>query len=150
MPDLEDLANSAAEMAFSDVSVPLEVAVLACEDARIAALNADFRGKDRATNVLSWPAFSLTSEVPGQRPAPLPESAAPGPVTVGDVAIALQTCVSEAKNAGIPLKNHVLHLILHGCLHLLGYDHIHEADAALMEGLETRLLLRAGYPDPYA
>ncbi|MEM9139520.1 MAG: rRNA maturation RNase YbeY, partial [Pseudomonadota bacterium] len=73
-----------------------------------------------------------------------------GRTGLGDVAIALQTCLREAENAAIPLKNHVTHLILHGCLHLLGYDHQTNEDAARMEDCETTALAAIGIPDPYA
>ena len=69
---------------------------------------------------------------------------------LGDVAIALQTVVEEAGQLGRPLKNHAMHLILHGCLHLLGYDHETPRDAELMEDIERRALARAGVPDPFA
>ena len=123
--------------------------VLACDDDRIAALNADHRGMARPTNVLSWPAFDLAPAAPGSRP-PAPPMAAPGAgLPLGDVAIALQTCLREAESAAIPLKTHVIHLILHSVLHLLGYDHQTEADAELMEGIESTAMTGAGFPDPY-
>ena len=70
-------------------------------------------------------------------------------IYLGDVAIALETTRKEADEAAIPLKDHVIHLILHGCLHLLGYDHITEAEADLMEGIESRALQSIGLADPY-
>jgi probable rRNA maturation factor len=115
----------------------IEVALLACDDARIATLNAEFRGKPAPTNVLSWPAENLS---PGDPPSD-PE--------IGDIAIAFDTCAAEAEAAGKPLADHVTHLIVHGTLHLLGYDHIDDDDAALMEGLETEILGNLGLADPY-
>ena len=153
LPDLPDAALSGARLALDAVGLDpadYEIAVLACDDDRIAVLNADHRSMARPTNVLSWPAFDLVPSSPGSRPRALPE---PGPGTVlplGDVAIALQTCVHEAENAAIPLKTHVIHLILHSVLHLLGYDHKTEADAELMEGIESTAMIGAGLPDPYA
>ncbi|MEM7190629.1 MAG: rRNA maturation RNase YbeY [Pseudomonadota bacterium] len=145
------VVKSAAGMALdaAGISDPCEIAVLACDDARIAALNEDFRGKFQPTNVLSWPAHDLAPLIPGETPSHPPAPFDQDSIALGDVAIALQTCESEAKSAGIPLKNHVMHLILHGCLHLLGYDHETEADAVLMEGLESRAMIEAGFPDPY-
>lgn len=148
LPDLPALAETAARAALDAAGLSPEdheIALLACDDARVADLNAEFRGKPSPTNVLSWPAHDLAPLSPGARP-PLPPLAGP----LGDVAIALETCRREAETAGLPLKDHVLHLILHGCLHLLGFDHETEADAALMEDMERRLLARLGIADPYA
>jgi probable rRNA maturation factor len=123
-----------------------EVVVLACDDARIAALNADFRGKPRPTNVLSWPSEDRAADVPGAVPAPPdPED---GP-ELGDIALAFETCAREAVEAGIPFENHVLHLVVHGTLHLLGYDHVRDADGDLMERTEVEILASLGVPDPY-
>ena len=125
-----------------------EVSVLACDDARIAALNADFRGKAGPTNVLSWPAEELAAEVAGDLPE-LPEPGPDGALALGDIALAWETCAREAAEAGKPLEHHVTHLVVHGLLHLLGYDHIRDADATLMEETEVRILGRMGLPDPY-
>lgn len=152
LPDLERVVAAAAALAISEISLPpdsFSVSVLACDDTRIAELNSDFRDKPAPTNVLSWPTVDLTPETAGDVPAAPPQSPLPGPTPLGDVAIALQTCELEAKDAAKPLKNHVTHLILHGCLHLLGYDHVRPEDAALMEGIESRALARIGIPDPY-
>lgn len=124
-----------------------EVSVLACDDLRIKELNADFREKDKATNVLSWPALERGADegcVPD-----VPEADMFGAVELGDIAISYDTCDAEAREAGKPFEHHVTHLIVHGILHLLGYDHISDADAALMEQLETELLETLGIPDPY-
>jgi probable rRNA maturation factor len=153
LPDLHLVAAQAAELALDAGGLAaggFAVAVLACNDERIAALNADFRGKAAPTNVLSWPAFALQAPAPGAPPARPPASREGARVPLGDVAIALQTVMREAEAVGRPLKSHVLHLILHGCLHLLGYNHQAPQDAEIMEGLERRALARAGIPDPYA
>ena len=152
LPDLEAAAGTAARLAFEAAGLDAErfsVSILACRDQRMAALNEDFRGRSGPTNVLSWPAFALEpirrGGLPPAPPAPPPGRRQP----VGDVAIALQTARREADEYGIPLKDHVIHLILHGCLHLLGFDHETEEDAETMEGIETRALARIGIPDPY-
>ena len=157
LPDLGAIATRAAELALEAADVPPEsvtIALLACDDARIAALNGTFRGKAGPTNVLSWPAFALESAAPGARPGRAAVGSVAGSAgartPLGDVAIALETVVQEAAAGDLPLKNHVLHLILHACLHLLGYDHERPEDAELMEGLERRALARVGVPDPYA
>ena len=137
---LEPLAARAvaAALAASGVEGPREVAVLGCDDARIAALNADFRGKPRPTNVLSWPS---AERGPGTPP---PE------VELGDVAIAYETCAREAEAQGKRFEDHVTHLLVHATLHLLGHDHETEAEADAMEALERDILAGLGLPDPYA
>jgi probable rRNA maturation factor len=123
-----------------------EVAVLGCDDARIAELNAEFREKPGATNVLSWPSEERAAEAPGA----VPELPVPGgDPELGDIAIAYETCAREAGEAERPFSDHVTHLLVHGTLHLLGYDHIRDADAALMERIEVEILATLGIPDPY-
>jgi probable rRNA maturation factor len=153
LPEIEDVATRAAGLALDAAGLSPDaysVSVLACDDARIAALNAAFRGKAEPTNVLSWPAFPLAPPSQGAAPPAPPAASARGArLPLGDVAIALQTVNREAGELGRPLKNHAMHLILHGCLHLLGYDHETPRDAELMEDLERRALARARIPDPY-
>lgn len=137
-----------AERAFAEVFHRLaifgaEVSILACDDARIADLNAEFRGKAAATNVLSWPSEERSAPVPGGQPL------APTDMELGDIAIAYETCAREAQAAGREMRDHVTHLLVHGALHLLGYDHIDDKDAALMEGLEVEILGKLGIADPY-
>ncbi|EKE71191.1 rRNA maturation RNase YbeY [Celeribacter baekdonensis] len=147
---LDDLAEAAehATLAFLGLDPDLcEVAVLACDDARIAELNAEFREKPTPTNVLSWP--SEERATPGARPD-MPEPDMPGmEIELGDIAIAYETCAAEAKAGGTPFNDHVTHLLVHGLLHLLGYDHITDEDAAIMEGIETEILATMGIKDPY-
>ncbi|MEM1386454.1 MAG: rRNA maturation RNase YbeY [Pseudomonadota bacterium] len=139
--------SEAAEAALFAVlaldSDAYEAALLAADDARIAALNGDFRDKPQPTNVLSWPSVERGAETPGEPPArPLP-----GPL--GDIALAFGVCAREASAAGKPFGHHVTHLIVHGLLHLLGYDHQNERDAALMEGVEIEALASLGIGNPY-
>ena len=108
------------------------VVVLLTDDESVRALNRDFRGKDSATNVLSFPA------------PPNPED------HLGDVALAYGVCAREAAEQGKPLRHHLQHLTVHGVLHLLGYDHIGDDEAEVMEGLERAVLAGLGVPDPYA
>lgn len=128
----------------------LEVSVLAADDARIRALNAQFRGKDAATNVLSWPAVDLRPETPGARPEPPDEGTPEDPEALGDIALALEICAAEAAAAGKSLPDHVSHLVVHAVLHLLGYDHETDPDAHLMERTEAAILAGLGIADPYA
>lgn len=151
--DLEQLAETAAQAVLAHLDVPAdgyEIAVLACDDARIADLNADFRDKPTPTNVLSWPADERGADVDGDVPD-LPTGADPQmPEELGDIAIAWETCAREAAEAGKPLADHLMHLMIHATLHLLGYDHIRDKDATLMEGIETEILGKMGICDPYS
>ena len=146
------LGESAVRAAFNVLGVAaegFEVTLLACSDHRIAGLNEEFRGKAKATNVLSWPSEERGADQPGGTPV-LPEPGDPeDPETLGDIAIAWETIVREAEEAGVLLADHVAHLIVHAALHLFGYDHEDDRDAILMEGLEVRALALLGLPDPY-
>jgi probable rRNA maturation factor len=149
---LEALAERAARATLAGLDLPgtgFAISVMGCDDARIAALNADFRGKPVPTNVLSWPSEDRGSEVVGAAPE-LPDAGdADDPESLGDIAIAWETCAREAEAQGKPMANHVTHLLVHGVLHLLGYDHVEDEDALLMEGLEVRILASLGVSDPY-
>jgi len=124
-----------------------EISILACNDARISGLNGTFRDKDAPTNVLSWP--SQDRARPHRHPK-LPAHGADGmPVELGDIAISYDTCVAEAAAADKSVTDHVTHLLIHGVLHLLGYDHISDQDAAIMEALEVEVLGKLGISDPY-
>jgi probable rRNA maturation factor len=149
---LEALAERAGRAALAGLGLPVEgfaISLMGCNDARIAVLNADFRGKSLPTNVLSWPSEERGAEFVGEAPE-LPESgSAEDPTPLGDIAIAWETCAREAAEQGKPMADHVTHLLVHGTLHLLGYDHVQDEDAALMEGLEVRILASLGVSDPY-
>ena len=107
-----------------------------------------FRDKPTATNVLSWPSEGLAPETPGGTPWP-PEPEDEAPHHLGDIALAWETCGREAAEQGIAFEQHVTHLVVHGVLHLLGYDHMRDADATLMERLEAEILGNLGLPNPY-
>lgn len=149
--DLEPLARRASTAALGHVGLDpevCEVSLLACDDARIAVLNAEFRGKPAPTNVLSWPSLDRSAAATGQHPnRPAPDAS--GVVALGDIAISYETCAREAEMLSKPIREHVTHLIVHGLLHLLGYDHESDADATLMEELEIEILGRMGLDDPY-
>jgi probable rRNA maturation factor len=149
---LEALAETAARATLAELDLPVlgfSICVLGCDDARIAVLNAEFRNKPVPTNVLSWPTEDLSSEVAGDLPVQ-PEPGLPDdPTGLGDIAIAHETCLREAEEQGKPVHDHVTHLVIHAVLHLLGYDHVEDADAALMEATEVRILASLGVADPY-
>ena len=147
---LTRIADAATRAALNAVKAPegYEIVLMACDDAQIAALNAEFRGKPAPTNVLSWPAFDLAPLSPGETPAspPAPDGFDDA---LGDIALAYETCVREAREQGKSVEDHLTHLILHATLHLLGYDHETDADANLMESIETHALASIGIADPY-
>jgi probable rRNA maturation factor len=149
---LEALAERAGRAVLVAVGLPVNgftISLMGCDDARIAGLNADFRGKPQPTNVLSWPSEDRGADVAGASPT-LPEpGSAEDPEPLGDIAIAWDTCAQEAEMQGKTMPDHVTHLIVHGALHLLGHDHARDDDAALMEGLEVRILASLGVSDPY-
>jgi probable rRNA maturation factor len=128
--DLE-AALAAAEEGAADA----EVSLLLTDDAAVRVLNREWRGFDKPTNVLSFPAAHQ---------APL------GPKLLGDIAIAFETTQREARDEGKAFEHHLTHLLVHGMLHLLGHDHDIDARASAMEALETRILAGLGIPDPYA
>ena len=149
--DLEAISAKAAAVALQFAGVETdgyEICVMGCNDARIAELNAEFREKPAATNVLSWPAFELAPEGDGAHPM-LPPSPEGPEESLGDIAIAFETCAREAAEKGVSMQAHVTHLIIHGCLHLLGYDHETDKDATLMEDLEVKALASMGLDNPY-
>jgi probable rRNA maturation factor len=119
------------------VTLPVvEIAVALADNAMIREANREFRRKDAPTNVLSFPG------------AP-PDRIAEAPY-LGDIIIAHETVAREAEEEQKPFADHLSHLVVHGVLHLLGYDHMTKADAALMEARETMILAALGVPDPYA
>jgi probable rRNA maturation factor len=123
-----------------------EVGVLLGDDRTIRQLNARHRDQDRATNVLAFPLLDLDHG----RPAAGSAQGLPGPVLLGDIALALETVCREAGTAGKPVGHHLCHLVVHGILHLLGFDHQDDAGARTMEGLERAILADLQIPDPYA
>lgn len=146
VPDWEDLATRAAAALASvapELANPrLSVSLLFADDAEVHALNREWRGKDKPTNVLSFPML--------ERDDLLDLPAAGPPELLGDIALALETCAREAAEKGVPLDHHAAHLIVHGLLHLAGHDHeISPEDARTMEQLEIKALALLGIADPY-
>jgi probable rRNA maturation factor len=132
----ESLAKSAidacARLSGRKIPAGAEVSILLCDDAFICDLNRKWRGIDKPTNVLSFPAGGT----------------ALGPI-LGDIVIAYGTARREAEEEGKPLRDHVVHLMVHGFLHLIGYDHLIAAEAEEMEALERTILAELGIDDPY-
>lgn len=149
---LPPVAEAAAQAAFATLGLPtsgFSLCVMGCDDTRIAALNAEFRAKGQPTNVLSWPSEDRSAEAPGAIPALPVAGDSDDPEELGDIAIAWETCHREAAEQGKTPQDHVAHLIVHATLHLLGYDHVNDEDAALMESVETAILAGMGISDPY-
>lgn len=144
LPALAERAFAATLRHLGHEPADFAMVVLGTDDARVAALNGRFRGRAVATNVLSWPSEERSAAQPGGAPL------APTTPDLGDVALAWETCAREAAGQGRRLEAHALHLLVHATLHLLGYDHEREADARLMERLETEILGGLGVADPYA
>jgi probable rRNA maturation factor len=142
-PEAEAIIQRAIAAAAESVDADTgeaELAVMLTDDSGIRTLNGNWRGIDKATNVLSFPALQPTgARKPGDAPRML-----------GDIAIAYQTMRREADEEQKPFNHHLSHLAVHGFLHLIGYDHDNDADAEAMESLEIEILAQLGIPDPYA
>ncbi len=137
---LESLVGKAVEAAWTNLGLepaPSELSVVFTDDASIQTLNAQWRGKDKPTNVLSFPAFPVKA---GNQPGPM----------LGDIVIAFETVEREAVDEGKPVNNHLTHLVVHGFLHLLGYDHETDEEAEEMEHREREILHALAISDPYA
>jgi probable rRNA maturation factor len=130
---------AAAEIVDADVG-EAEIAVMLTDDAGIRTLNSNWRGIDKPTNVLSFPALQPAS----------PSGPDDAPRMLGDIAIAYETTRKEADDEQKPFDHHLSHLAVHGFLHLIGYDHEQDHDAEAMETLEQEILAQLGIPDPYA
>ncbi len=147
-PDAEALAGRAARAALAaalqtTANAPVLLDIVLTDDSEQRALNRTWRGKDSSTNVLS---FAMTDPA-----APAPPRAPRGaPVLLGDVVLALETVALEAAEQRKRLPDHLSHLVVHGVLHLLGFDHESEAEAAIMEAREIEILAALGVPAPYA
>ncbi len=153
LPGLAEVAAQAVLARLGLEPSAFEISLLGCNDARIAELNADFRGKPQPTNVLSWPSSERSAIVAGEMPVQpriAPDGGRGGPQELGDIAIAYDTCAAEAAAAGRPIADHAVHLLVHGTLHLLGFDHERDLDATLMEELEVEILGKMGIRDPYS
>ena len=145
----DELARSAVTAAIAESAFPqlvegsraVEISLRLAGDDEVRLLNAQWRGKDKATNVLSFP-MAEGAELAG--------ATGDGPeLMLGDIILAHGVCEAEAEAKAVPIERHAAHLMVHGTLHLLGYDHEDEAQAADMEAREVRALARIGIADPY-
>ena len=146
LPDISVIVKKAASSAWKrgnagDLKIPVkqaEVSILLTDDTAVHQLNKQYRNADKPTNVLSFAALDDEYE-------PIVE-----PMLLGDIIVAFETTKKEAEEQGKTLTNHLFHLIVHGMLHLIGYDHIEDMDAEEMESLEIRILAENGIGNPYA
>ena len=144
MPDVEDKCFRAARAAFAKAASEdlgeAEVSIVLADDDHVRQLNRDYRGQDKSTNVLS---FANVEDLNAVGPS------GPEPVMLGDVIIAYGVAASEAQAEDKSLSDHLSHLVIHGMLHLLGHDHLEDAEAERMETLERLILGGLGIGDPY-
>lgn len=140
LPDAEAAAREAAQLAWSETlggaGGPAEISILLADDAAVRSLNRRHRGQDRPTNVLSFPIGDA-------------DGGTAMPVMLGDVVLASGVVAREASVQGKPVDAHLRHLVVHGVLHLLGYDHETDPDAESMESLEVEILEKLAVPNPY-
>ena len=129
-------AFGASQPPLNDPAIKRYVVIAFDEDEAVQALNNAYRGKDRPTNVLSFPSLEEADEADG--------------IFLGDAILAYKTVIDEAIRDKKPLNDHICHLVIHAVLHLLGYDHETESEAEVMEKLESTLMTALGYKDPYA
>lgn len=142
LEDAAGLAERAIRAALARTAPDLErgtISLVLGSDAEVQVLNQHWRDKDKPTNVLSFPGEDALRDIPADAPPPM----------IGDIILARGVVVAEAADQGKPLAHHLQHLVVHGVLHLLGFDHEDEAEADEMEALETDILAGLGVPDPY-
>lgn len=148
LPAIEEIAEKAVRKAFEVAEKSerlkeqkrIEISLRFSDDLEVRQLNRQYRNKDKPTNVLSFP----------QASADIRRPEAGQPFFLGDIILAYETVENEAKMAEISLESHTIHLVVHGLLHLLGYDHENDKDARLMENTETEILEMLGQSDPYS
>ena len=148
IPRVQSLVKKSCMLVLDESDIPeftgqIELCVVLTDDDYIKELNHTYRGKNKATNVLSFPANADVYSA-------MKQSIKHGfPLQLGDIVLGYETVAQEAKKQNKPIKEHLAHLVVHGCLHILGFDHEKDSDAKIMEGLEVELLAKAGYDNPY-
>lgn len=131
----EEAVLAALKLSGAKVKGAAELSIVLTNDEEQHALNKQWRGKDSSTNVLSFPQIEPFDPVVG---------------ILGDITLARETVIREAEEQGVSFEDHFTHLVVHGFLHILGYDHLTDEEAQEMEGLETQILATLGVEDPYA
>jgi probable rRNA maturation factor len=131
----DEAVRAALAQSKARITGPAELSIVLTDDAEQRVLNRDWRGIDKSTNVLSFPQIEPFAPVSG---------------LLGDIILARETLEREAAEQGVSVEDHFTHLVVHGFLHLLGYDHMDDDEALAMEGLETQILASLGVADPYA
>ena len=131
----DEAVRAALAQSKARITGPAELSIVLTDDAEQRVLNRDWRGIDKSTNVLSFPQIEPFAPVSG---------------LLGDSILARETLEREAAEQGVSVEDHFTHLVVHGFLHLLGYDHMDDDEALAMEGLETQILASLGVADPYA
>ncbi len=143
--DWDSLGQQSVDAAMAQAGIEIanaEISIRLTDDTEVHALNRDYRGKDKPTNVLSFPQYA-PEEIAGLATSTDPE------ILLGDIVLARETCTHEATEKGIPLTDHAAHLLIHGTLHLLGHDHMEDVAAEAMEALEVKALASMGIANPY-
>jgi probable rRNA maturation factor len=149
-PDWDALAVKAVDAALAvspfgelgTIEPAVEIAVRFTSDLVVRELNRDYRDKDRPTNVLSFPMVAPDM-------IEMLSNSDDGEILLGDIVLAAETCADEARDKGVTVEAHASHLVVHGMLHLLGYDHLDDAEAEAMEEMERQALFSLGLEDPY-
>ena len=154
--DLRKLSKKAFKSTFKILSYPqlfkfLEVSILACNDKKIKEYNKIFRDKDKATNVLSWPRFGKMDgrDLLENNNISYLISIQEGTLDIGDIAISYDTCLKKAKELNFTFEDYTIHMLIHSCLHLLGFDHKKKSDFKLMKEVEIKSLRDCGIKNPY-
>jgi probable rRNA maturation factor len=147
MKDAQALLQEAADTVINELAlapkISWEISLSLSDDASVQKLNAQFRGKDKPTNVLSFPSVALSAEAREEL------RTVEGSFALGDVILALETVSREAQEQDKTIKDHARHLLVHGVMHLFGYNHIDDAEAEQMEAIEIRILNSLGIDNPY-
>ena len=151
---LKKMAVTSLNLIVADVlqkNNDFEISILATNDPEVINLNNNFRGYNSPTNILSWPERRYERKKPGLFPQPVSKSHiySDGLNFLGNLAISFDRCSIEAAEGNLAFEDHLYHLLIHGCLHLVGFDHENELDAELMEDIEKKLLSKLGIENPY-
>ena len=151
LDEIACVSLSLVEHDMLDSNEDFEISILATNDCGMTQLNEEARGFNESTNILSWPEYNYKRVKPGAFPKRISKRThySEGADFLGNIAISYDRCSIEADQRKIEFKDHIAHLLIHGCLHLIGFEHENELDATLMEHTEKRLLLQLGIKNPY-